>query len=275
MNHRIAAAAAALGLAAALQTAGQVATTRLSPRPRSAPAAGTPKPVDPAVMAILNRLEGASAKHPRLEADLEYRVDMLQLGDSEQRDGRVYYQGPGKETAAKFRIHFDTLRQGGGPRVADEIDYVFDGAWLTVRKKRIKQMIRYQLAPPGKHVEPLQLGKGPFPMPFGQKTEAVLRHFVPSTRKGVKTDPPKTDYLKLITRPDRQREVNLKWIEMWVARDTGLPVRIVAEDKSENRSTVAFRKIKTPKKFAKATFDLPRPPRDWEYRVEKFKGKLK
>jgi len=135
-------------------------------------------------------------------------------------------------------------------------------------------MIRYQVAPEGRTVNALELGKGPFPVPFGQKAETVLEHFVVGTRDPAKTDPPKTDYLKLLTRPAHRRDIKLVWAELWVQRETGLPVKVVGEDKSENRTTVVFKSIETPKDFPKTTFDLPRPPRDWEYRVEKFEGKV-
>ena len=112
-------------------------------------------------------------------------------------------------------------------------------------------------------------------MPFGQKAESVIRHFVPSTRRPATGDPPKTDYVKLVTRPAFKADMNLLWIEMWVRHETGLPVKIVAEDRSENRTTVVFKDIETPKTFAKKIFELPRPPRNWEYRVEPYRGRVK
>ncbi len=278
MRHRTTALVLAVLLAGALHAGGQMATTRLSgaapaaSAPATAPAAET---INPAAMKILKRLEAAAEKYPRLTADLDYHVEMLQLADTEHRTGKVYYQAAAGKEPAKFRIHFDTLRQGDGVKAKRVVDYVFDGAWLTVRKERIKQMIRYQVAPPGQKIDPLQLGKGPFPVPFGQKAETVVRHFTPSTRPADKSDPPKADYLKLQTREAFQREMNLVWIEMWVSRDRGLPVKIVAMDRSENRTTVLFKNIATPKAFPRQTFELPRPPAGWEYRVEKYAGQVK
>jgi outer membrane lipoprotein-sorting protein len=112
-------------------------------------------------------------------------------------------------------------------------------------------------------------------VPFGQKAETVLEHFAVSRRPAKKSDPAKTDYLKLVTRPKHERDLNVVWIEMWVHRDSGLPIRIVTEDRSENRTTVVFKNITTPDRFDRKIFELPRPPRDWEYRVEKFEGSVK
>ena len=235
----------------------------------SAPAVG------PTVMAILKRLEAAGSKYPNITAGIDFKVDMLQTGDTEERAGKVYYQGLGEKESAKFRIHFDTLRQGTGPKIKDVVDYAFDGTWLTVRKERIKQMSRYQVAPPGKKINPLQLGKGPFPVPFGQKATTVIKHFKPTTRPAVKTDPKDTDYIKLTTRRRYRKDFSVVWLEMWVDRKSGLPVKIVAEDRSEDRTTVLFKETKTPKSFDKKTFALPRPPAGWEYHVEKFKGQVK
>jgi len=262
MTLRTIIAAAAL-LAAGLLAAEPGATTR--------PAATAPA-ADPACMKILRRLEAAGRKFPRIAAAVQYRVDMLQAGDREDRAGKVYYQAAEGGRPAMFRIHFDTLQQDGGPRMKNVVDYAFDGTWLTVRKERLKQLTRYRVPA---QTDPVQLGKGPFPVPFGQKARTVLERFSASTRPPRASDPPKSDYLKLLTRKAYRRELKLKWVEMWVERGRDLPVKIVAEDRSENRSTVVFTKIETPAKFPDKTFTLPDPPRGWDVRVERFQGRVK
>ncbi|MDY7009729.1 MAG: S41 family peptidase [Planctomycetota bacterium] len=253
-------------LAAGRDTVLEAARKYLLSAVSSAPA------VDPAVMAILKRLESAGDKYPNITAKIDLKVDMLQIGDTENKTGKVYYQGPGEKEPAKFRIHFDTLRQGTGPKIKDVVDYAFDGEWLTERKERIKQMSRYQVAPPGGNVNLLQLGKGPFLVPFGQNAQTVIKHFQPSSRPAKKTDPKNTDYIKLTTRRQYRKEFSVVWLEMWVDRKTSLPVKIVAEDRSENITTVLFKDIKTPKSFPKKTFDLPRPPSNWEYLIRPYQG---
>ncbi|MCK4626557.1 MAG: hypothetical protein KAV00_14655, partial [Phycisphaerae bacterium] len=120
-------------------------------------------------------------------------------------------------------------------------------------------------AQPGKNVNLLQLGKGPFPVPFGQKADVVIKHFRPTTRPVAKTDPKNTDYIKLTTRRRYRKDFSVVWLEMWIDRKTSLPVKIVAEDRSENQTTVIFKDTETPKSFDKKTFTLPRPPAGWEY----------
>ncbi len=225
-------------------------------------------------MAILNRLDEAGRKFPNLIADLYYHVNMLQLGDTEEHNGKVYWQGETAEAPGRFRIHFDTKKQGEGKTPAAQCveDFVFDGSWLTIRKEEIKQMIKQQVAPPGEKINALQLGQGPFLVPFGQKADNVLRFFNVSTRPAQADDPANTNYLKLVARPDKKDQVKLEWAELWVAKDTGLPIKIATKDLNENITTVTFKDIKMPPTLPKDTFDLPQPPKDWEYRVQPYEG---
>jgi len=262
-----------------LEAGGQAPRPAGASRPasrRAAPATATAQAekTDPAVMAILNRLEGAQAKFPRIRANLDYLVELVQVGDTERRTGYVQYEGPAQDGPAKFRIHFDTLRQGKGVKTRRVVDYAFDGEWLTERKEKVKQMTRYQVAPPGEKIDPLELGRGPFPVPFGQKAKNVIRVFRATTRPAGKSDPPKCDRLHLKTRPAYRRTLTAVWVDLWVDRRTGLPMKVAYEDRSENVTTVVFSKIKVPKKFAKGVFYPPRPRGlGWEYHIKRFDTK--
>ena len=66
------------------------------------------------------------------------------------------------------------------------MDWAFDGQFLTEVKHRIKQQTRYQLAAEGQKIEPMRLGKGPFPLPFGQKVEEVVKYFDVTSRGEVR-----------------------------------------------------------------------------------------
>ena len=231
------------------------------------------KAADKAALAVLERLELAGQKTPIMVADLEFHVDMLQTGDTEERGGKVYAHMAQGDQPTRFRIHFDWIRQGKGGKLAAVEDFVFDGEWFTVRKDKIKQMIKYQVAPPGKAVNPLEIGKGPFLFPFGQKADQVVRFFVPKLVPPAAGDPPDTDHIRLDLRPARKEEMSVVWLEMWVDKQ-GLPVKIKAEDKSENVTTVQFKNVQTPEKLPADTFVLPVPAREWEYRVEPFRGQI-
>jgi hypothetical protein len=239
----------------------------------SAPAA-TSAAADPAVMAILKLQEDASHKFPCLQWKLDYVVDLL-AGDTEARTGFVAVQLEAANRSAAFRLHFDTLRLGEGPVRKEPTDYIFDGQWFTSRKEVLKQMIRYQVAPPGQKVQPLQLGKGPFPLPFGQSADDVLKYFRAFTRPTKADEPKDSLYLRLIVRPDLPAEekakLSVQSLEIWIDKTNGLPVKMTALDKSDNKSTVIFKDMKTPDNLPPDTFQLPNPPADWEYRVETLK----
>jgi len=249
---------------------GQMTTTRLTPTSAAATAPAPPEPVDPAAMEILRRLEQAGEKYPNIVADLKYRELLRQYGDVEDRTGKVYFQAARGDAPAKFRVHFDYLRQGNGPRTRYPEDYVFDGQWFTIRKQRVKQHSVYQVVGPDEKIEPLELGKGRFPIPFGQKVKTVLEHFEVSTRPPKEADPPGCDYLKLVARPQHTDKLDVTWLEMWVRRKTGLPVKMVGEDVARNRKTAVFEKISMPKSLPKETFVLPKPPagQGWHYEVK-------
>jgi outer membrane lipoprotein-sorting protein len=226
------------------------------------------------VEAILKQLEAAAGKFPALVADMQYHAKLTQLGDVEERQGKVYWLAGTKAEPPKFRIHFDTLKQGDDPKartIKNVEDFVFDGEWFTVRKERTKQMTREQVAAPGEKVTALELGKGPFLVPFGQKADDVARIYVVTTRPLKEGEPANTDYLKLVARPGQK--VDIVWAELWVDKTTGLPVKIVAQDKSENVTTVIFKNIQTPGTLPKDTFNLPVPARadGWEFNVNPFK----
>lgn len=228
--------------------------------PGSAPATATaPADVDPKAMAVLRGLQEAGQKYQTIKADIDYKVELVQVGDEERRTGWVAYQAPAAAEAGRFRVSFDTLRMGNGPRTKALVDYIFDGQWLSVVKHDIRQVQRYQVAAEGEKVEPLKLGKGPFPMPFGQNADEVVRYFIVITRDLKSGEPAGTVYLKLTPRREKRDEMNFTRLEMWVNPQTNLPVRLVSEDKSENVTTVTFDKIETGKEVDAKLFVFQRP----------------
>lgn len=227
--------------------------------------------VDAKAKALLDRLERAGDKYATIKADIDYRVDQVKIGDIEERTGYVAYQKKTPKTPTKFRVHFDTLRQGDGPKLAEVVDYAFDGMWLTVKRHRIKNITRYQVAAKGETVEPLRIGKGPFPLPFGQKTADVVKYFKAFTRPAEGKDEPKdTDLLLLVPRDEHADEMNFVELKMWIDRKTNLPAKVVSTDKSRNITTVTFKKVETNKKLDDKEFSLP-CPWGWKVRIEPLK----
>ncbi len=245
------------------------------PRPVAAAKDDAPheKP-SPEAMKLLDRLEKAGREHKTVEATIDYLVEDMLTGDREQRTGWVAFRKGQKDDPDNFRVCFQTLKLGEGGSAKVQVDYAFDGQVLTVAKHRIKQMTRYSVAAPGEKVEAMKLGRGPFPLPFGQTVEDMLAFFKAETRPAGKSpaaeEPQDADYLLLTTRLDKRKQTNMDKAEMWIDRKTGLPVRIVSrENKTKKVTTLNFGEIKTNRELSAETFLLPKPP-GWNLTVEKF-----
>jgi hypothetical protein len=209
----------------------------------AAPASAQSQPADPNVVKILKNLERVGEKYATLSADVRYLVDHTMTGDEELRTGKVIIaRGRGTEPDRLY-IAFDTLKQGEGQTIQDKIEYALDGQWLTEAKYRIKTLTRYQVAKPGEKMELFRLGKGPFPMPFGQKADEVLTYFQASTRPPIKSDPNGTVYVKLVTRPQYKDELSFLVAEMWVDANTFLPVKLVTANKNKDIATANFSNV--------------------------------
>ncbi|MFP4107102.1 MAG: LolA family protein [Phycisphaerae bacterium] len=241
------------------------ATTKSTKQPTttSAPAV---KPPSEEVMKVLKALEAAGDKYATINSDVTYELVNRVLGEKEVRTGWIAYQKADEKKPPMFRVSFDKLIQEGAPQ-KEEVDYAFDGYFLTTRKPKIKQMIRYQVAVRGQKVQPLKLGRSPFPLPFGQKVDDMVRFFQITTRKPFKRDPDNTVYLKLLPRKSQEKNLNFTRLEMWIDKKTHLPVKAVSYGKDKNRTTVEFEDLQLNKDNERTTFRLPMPPAGWEFKV--------
>ncbi len=212
-----------------------------------------------AEMKILDDLEAAGDKYHTIKTNLDYQIVNPVLGDSEQRTGWVAYSKGDAKTPTRFRVSFETLKLGAGAKTKEKVDYAFDGQWLTVAKHKIKNITLYQLAAKGQKVEALKIGKGPFPLPFGQSAAEMVKYFKPTTRPAVESDPKNTIYLRLTTRPEHLRDLPTTRMEMWIDAKTNLPVKLKSRDKNRNTTTVTFEKTQTNKAVDEKVFRVPRP----------------
>jgi len=255
----------------AATAAGAVAQAPGDEAPATQPASATApaEAVDPAALEILKDLEAAGEKHRRIRADVEMRTADRLTGDSEAQIGWLAYRKGDERTPAGFRAHFDTRQLGEGPAFKDEVDYAFDGHFFTVAKHKIKDMQRYQVAAEGEAAQPMRLGKGPFPLPFGQRTDDVIERFEVSTRPVKEGEPQGTKYLRLAPRPAHYEDTTYTRVEMWIDPQTHLPVRLVSRDKNKKVTTVAFKNVRTNVDVDPGLFHMPRPA-GWNYRVERL-----
>ena len=243
-------------------------------------AAPTSQPSE-AAMALLKDLEAAGEKFTAIKADIEYTVANPTLGDKETRMGYVLYTAARGDKPARFRIRFDNRQENNGPRVKDVMDYAFDGEWMSIADHANKKLQQIQIAAPGETVEPLRLGKGPFPLPFGQRVDDVLEFFDAATRDPQKTDPPNTRYLKLTPKPGKTDQVNFTEVEQWVDKETNLPVKLVAKEKNKTVTTVLFGKrdgdkvlMNTKPEFKDSDFKFNKPS-GWQLDINRLEERKK
>lgn len=239
----------------------QCAPVATAPASRPAATATSAPAIDPAAMKILTDQEAAGRKYSTIKADLTMRLVDRRVGDIEERTGWLAYQRAEGASGAKFRIHFDTLKQDKGRRIKQELDWAFDGNWLTRADPAVKQILRFQVVPEGQESDPMRLGEGPLPLPFGQKAAEVIQYYEPSTRPLEPGEPAGTIYLKLIARKEHYRKLDSVRMEVWIDPKTQLPVKLVSRDKNKKVTTATFKNVKTNVKIdAKEMFEIPRPP---------------
>ncbi len=241
--------------AALLATACGESTLNASSGSGEAPAADTA----PDAKAILDRLEEAGRTYAALRAKVRYEVVNRMTGEREVRTGWVAYQKATDTAPAKFRVFFETLQLEDGAPFREKVDYIFDGYYVTKDQYKTKTRTRWQVAAKGERIEALKIGKGPFPVPFGQTKSDVLTYLRARVRPAEKDDPPHTDALTLTPRPGKETDVNFVRLEMWVDRKTDLPVKLRARDENKNIKTVVFEDIQTRAKIDPSLFAKPKP----------------
>jgi len=246
-----------------------------APSPSPTPPATAPAalPVatsgDPTIDAILDRLEIKGDAIKGISTRLIYNDTRFEpVEDKVVKNGELFFSRG--DPNSKFMIRFDETIAGGIKRPNREY-YLFDGSWFTERNDGAKQIIKRQVVRPGEHIDPFKIGKGPFPLPFGQRRAEMLKFFNITLEKPKPDDPPNTDHLHCIPRPE---EVDLarkyKRLDMWIDKKLELPVRIEVERLSdENIIDVRFENMDASSAPAGSRFQIDSPPgKDWEVREE-------
>jgi len=241
--------------------AGQGPATQSAPATTSSPATApvTQPAVSPEVSAVLDRLEKAGAGLRDLEANIRHELYQVLAEDRQVKTGTVRFLMPTDHQPARFFVRFDGLVQEG-LKIDQKEWYCFDGEWLREIREHTKLVIDRRVVKPGERINPFELGKGPFPLPFGQKKDEMIRSFeislVPPTKDEAAK---KLTHLRLIPRPATPLAKEYKRIEFWIDPALGLPTQIQAEDRHENVITVDFTGIRTNQNLAAKDFwkDVP------------------
>lgn len=210
------------------------------------------------VEVVLDRLERAGQKVEDLTANVRHEVFDLLIEDLQVKNGEIRYRRA--QPNAQFMVRFDRLRQEGVVIEKKEW-FVFDGRWLTEAREQTQQIVKREIVAEGERIDPFRLGEGPFPLPFGQKKQEMLEHFEITLAPPSPDQPPQTDHLRCVPRPDTRMADEYGQLELWVDRSLDLPVKIVADQKKDNkRVTVTFADMKLNTGVAGSTFEFKPPP---------------
>jgi len=124
-----------------------------------------------------------------------------------------------------FLIHFQKTEADGV--LGKQEWYLFDGQWLYQAVERTAQVTKQEVARPDKEFDLFDLEKAPFPLPFGQKRETILRNFDVALAPPAPGDPANSDHLICIPKADSRLYRKYEQLDLFVHHDIHLPRRIV------------------------------------------------
>ena len=264
------------GSSAAAQNAPNAANRNEAP-PKKASAQGqqpqrsAPLSAKSSVDQILDALDARGRNLKAFVADVSLTEGDASLANEVTRTGRASYQDLG-DGSARLRVTFD--QRDDGRRIFEEkIEYLLEGGWLTDRDYRKKIEVRRQVLREGEKIDLLKLGEGPFPLPIGQKKEAVYEQFDVEKVAPAKDDPAGTIHVRLTPKPGGQFARKFDEIDVWVDTKTNMPARIDTVQGETVRTTVLKNFTANPEPaLTDADFALPKiQDGEWDLHLEPFK----
>lgn len=215
--------------------------------------------------AVLDRLERAGENVHDIRSKLVFETFNTVLEDRIIKTGMLLYKK--QKPSATFLVRFDTIRQGGVISESREW-HLFDGRWYTEARETTRQVIRREIVREGEEINPFELGKGPFPLPFGQKKAELVKLFDIELEPPVAGNPPRTTHLRCEPKIGTEMADKYQTLHLFVSDRLDLPVRIVAEQTDENIVTVIFEELEVNPAVAGSEFQLPAKTRDWDVETE-------
>ncbi|MBI1369223.1 MAG: hypothetical protein GC162_11295 [Planctomycetes bacterium] len=188
------------------------------------------------VIDLLDKLEARGADLHSLKATITYDKNNVLLGDRQVRMGDVVYLAAdaAKDQPARFVADFRKMVINGALRDRRH-QFIFDGQWLVEKQFDTKMFQKRQVVAPGEKFEPLNID-GPFPLPIGQKRDAVLARFnVEMIHDGEGDSAPL--HLRLTPRSDAPKLEHQKQfdrVELYFDRASLLPVKVVTVEGQAN-----------------------------------------
>jgi sialate O-acetylesterase len=224
--------------------------------------------IDPAVEALLDKIEARSKALKSIRADMIYRQEQLLLDEVRQLSGWMVYRD--KNNVVKFRIHFDERKEWD---VADDEpkksqgydeDFAFDGQWLTNRNARNKSIQRWEVSKEPKNRDAYRLGKGRFPLPFALAKADVLAEFEVSLVTDEQTEPSPHTHIHLIPLPESSFAKEYLHLDLWVRNNDYLPVKFSYETRKPEIVTCTWSNMEIDQPIKDKRFKLVEAGKDWD-----------
>lgn len=178
---------------------------------------------DPRVDEILTRLEQARNDMKDIRANVTFiEEDAIELS-KRKKQGQIRFLMT--DPNPLFMIHFDKVETDGV--VGKREWYLFDGRWMFEVVERLEQVTKREIAKADEKLDFFDLEKSPFPLPFGQRKEVILRSFEVDYAEPKPNDPPETDHLICVPRPGSRLAERYDKLDYYVLRGVNLPGRVV------------------------------------------------
>lgn len=230
------------------------------------------------VVDVLERME--ARKINSLQAELRwehwYTIDLPE--EREIKEGVIWYgQLPGDELP-KFKVQLKKRIVAGRANKLDE-EHLFDGYWYVEKTPVSKMVTRREVRRKGDRGNPFRLGEGPFPVPFGQKKDDVLRQFEVTLAQPTKDDPPNTDHLICKPRDGSDLGRTYAQVDFWIVKSgelSGLPIKLKAEKlaptgRIDAHIVVSFEKARLEATLKRGTFEI-KTPLGYQEQIEPLKS---
>lgn len=193
------------------------------------------KGVDPPVDKILTALQKRSDGLKDIRTDVVFTDEDRINRTTNKKKGRIMLAVV--KPNARFMVHFDKTDLDG-VRGKQEW-YLFDGVWFFQAIERLEQVTRQLIAGSGQEIDLFDIEKAPFPMPFGQKKENILKNFDVTLAPPSGNDPADTDHLICNPKPTSRLAKRYDQLDLFVHRTLRLPKKIIVTKSNGMEVTTA------------------------------------
>jgi outer membrane lipoprotein-sorting protein len=199
---------------------------------------------DASVDQILDRVDAQSSALENYSARMRLDSRDALSDETERRFGQIYFEvkPPKRRAAVVFQ---QTIDPSGRGRNRLE-HYVYSDGVLSDYDHEAKRLTRRELVRPGESRDPLRLGDGPVPIPFGQRKDDIVKAFQvtpgPAPPSELVKDPTTVAGLHLVPRPGTllAERGRMSSIDLWLDRATASPVAVVIHESDGDRVSAKF-----------------------------------